>query len=88
MEGEKRPIRQNGSVADALRENNVSDTTLLAYSKDTHMYVIEHVRMEISKSSLSRLRVSMADTIRATMPSVRDNHGSIERMYLQSSGER
>lgn len=33
---------------------------------DTHMYVIEHVRMEISKSPLLRLRDSMPDTMRAT----------------------
>ena len=32
----------------------------------THMYVIEHVRIEISKSTLSRLRDSMVDTMRAT----------------------
>jgi hypothetical protein len=32
----------------------------------TYMYVIEHVRIEISKSTLLRLRDSMADTMRAT----------------------
>lgn len=32
----------------------------------THMYVIEHVRTEISKSTLSRLRDSKVDTMRAT----------------------
>jgi hypothetical protein len=31
------------------------------------MYVMEHVRMEISKSGLLRLRDSMADTMRATV---------------------
>jgi hypothetical protein len=51
------------------------------------MYVMEHGRIEISKSALSRLRVSMADTMRATMPLVRHNHGSIERTYLQFSRE-
>jgi hypothetical protein len=37
------------------------------------MYVMEHVRMEISKSGLLRLRDSMADTTRATVRTIVNN---------------
>ena len=40
--------------------------SVFSFIEPTYMYVIEHVRIEISKSSLSRLRDSMVDTMRAT----------------------
>lgn len=42
------------------------DKTGLVRLNKTHMYVMEHVRMEISKEGSVRLRDSRADTIRAT----------------------